>query len=181
MKKIIIATMLVGASSIVAGEHGVYIGADIGNTSGDFKITLNGSSQTESDDGGSQTLKLGYYFNANNRAAVFYQNINADGADAHNFGVGYDYLIGNHDFKPFIGLMIGQGSYSLNDLPLDISGMTYGGQLGLNYTVYEGLSFEAGYRYFKSTMEDSISGPGGTANFEIESLANWFVGANYKF
>ena len=181
MKKIVLAALLTSAAGLMADGSGVYVGADVGNTAADFKISFNGASETESDDGGSQTFKIGYYFDANNRASVFYQNINVDGADARNVGVGYDYLIGDNDFKPFVGLMLGQGSFNLDNFPVDIAGMTYGGQIGLNYTAYKGLSLEVGYRYLLSNMEDTISGSGGTATFEIDAITNWFVGANYKF
>ena len=181
MKKIVLAALLTSAVGLMADGSGVYVGVDLGNTAADVKISFNGTSETGSDDGGSQTFKLGYYFDTNNRASVFYQNINADGADASNVGIGYDYLIGDNDLKPFVGLMLGHGSFNLDDFPVDIAGMTYGAQFGLNYTVQEGLSFEAGYRYLRSSMEDSISGPGGTAKVEINPLTNWFVGANYKF
>jgi len=181
MKKVVLAVLLTGACAVLADDNGIYVGADIGNTAMDLKTTFNGSESTVSDDGGSQTLKLGYYFDNNNRVSLFYQNINADGANMSNSGVGYDYLIGEHDFKPFVGFMVGYGSYDVDDLPINIAGTTYGAQIGLNYTAYKGLSLEVGYRYLKSNMEDTITGVGGSATFEIDPLSNWFLGANYKF
>lgn len=181
MKKIVLAALLVGASGLMASENGFYVGADIGNTAMDMTTTFNGDKTTVSDDGGSQTLKVGYYINKNNRASAFYQNVNVDGGDAYAYGIGYDYLIGDSAFKPFIGVQLGSGSVKVDGTTVDITGITYGIQAGLNYAVNENFSLEAGYRYTITNMEDSISGPGGTATFEIDSLKNWFFGVNYKF
>jgi opacity protein-like surface antigen len=60
---------------------------------------------------------------------------------------------------------------------LDISGVIYGAQAGLNFEATDRLQIEAGYRYLKSNMSDSV---GGVA-FDIDELKNWFVGFNYKF
>ena len=172
------------ASSFVASTTlaDVYVGVDFGNTDAKFEAELNGASLGSSnDDGGSQTIKVGYYMDANNRVAVFYQNINVDGGDAGVYGLGYDYFIGDHDLKPFVGLMIGQGNFEVDGLPVDISGFVYGMELGLNYAINRNVSFEAGYRYLKSEMEDTITGPGGSATFTIDPVKNWYVGINYKF
>ncbi|MBU1218101.1 porin family protein [bacterium] len=179
MKKIALAVLL--SSGLMAAESGFYVGADIGNTAMDMTTTFNGDKTTVSDDGGSQTLKVGYYIDKNNRASAFYQNVNVDGGDVYAYGIGYDYLIGDSAFKPFIGAQLGYGSVKADGTTVDIAGITYGAQAGINYAVNENFSLEAGYRYLITNMEDSISGPGGTATFEIDSLKNWFIGVNYKF
>ena len=179
MKKIALAVLL--ASGLMAADSGFYVGADVGNTAMDFTIVLNGESTTVNDDGGSQTLKVGYYFDENNRASAFFQNVNVDGGEGRTYGLGYDYLIGNNEFKPFIGLLLGHGSIAIDGTSVDIAGMTYGAQIGLNYSFNENISAELGYRYMKSNMEDSISGPGGTATFEVDTIKNLFLGVNYKF
>ncbi len=179
MKKIVLATLLV--SGLLASDSGFYVGADIGNTAIDMTIIVNGISTTVDDDGGSQTLKVGYYFDENNRANAYYQNINMDGGDANRYGVGYDYLIGDNVFKPYVGISLGNGSIKVDETTVDVAGITYGAQVGLNYAINENFSAEVGYCYMKTNMEDSISGPGGTATFEIDTIKNWFLGINYKF
>jgi opacity protein-like surface antigen len=77
--------------------------------------------------------------------------------------------------------MVGHGSLKVDGATVDIAGAVYGAQAGLNYAFNENISAEAGYRYMKSNMEDSISGVGGTAKFEIDPIKNWYIGANYKF
>lgn len=180
MKKIVLATLL--ASGLMAADNGFYVGADMGNTAAELKATVNGNSAgSVKDDGGSQTLKLGYYLDKNSRAAGFYQHINMDGGSASTYGIGYDYLIGDNAFKPFVGVLLGYGSMKVDGTPVNISGIIYGVQAGLNYAINENISAEVGYRYMKSNMEDTITGPGGSATFEIDPLKNWFIGANYKF
>jgi opacity protein-like surface antigen len=189
MKKIALAVLL--ASGLMATDSGFYVGADVGNTAMDGDIIMYipdysyNDSTTIEDDGGSQTLKVGYYFDKNNRASAFFQNVNVDGGDSRTFGVGYDYLIGDNNFKPFIGLIVGSGNMESDDGSVSITGVVYGAQLGLNYAFNENFSAEIGYRYLKSNMEDSISGEiDGTAYTEevtIDTVKNWFVGVNYKF
>ncbi|MDD2652397.1 MAG: hypothetical protein PHX44_05020 [Sulfurimonas sp.] len=127
MKKIALAALL--ASGLMAADSGIYVGVDVGNTKFDMKASASGVSAEESDDGGSQTLKVGYYFDKNNRASICYQNVNVDGGDSYHIGIGYDYLIGNDDFKPFVGAFVGYGSADDDELPeLDISGAVFGVQ-----------------------------------------------------
>lgn len=179
MKKIVLASLL--ATGLMAADSGIYVGVDIGNTAVEMDTTINGSKSTVKDDAGSQTYKIGYYLNKNNRVGAYYQRVNVDGGSSSSYGFGYDYLIGNDALQPMVGVMIGRGSMTVDGTTVDIAGITYGAQVGLNYAINENFSVEAGYRYLKSNMEDTISGPGGTAKLEIDPIKNWFIGANYKF
>jgi len=166
-----------------AQDNGYYVGLDIGNTEADLsaKAPSIGYNTSSEDDGGSQTLKVGKYIDENSRVAVFYQNVNADDADVGILGVGYDYLIGDAPLKPFIGAFLGYGSYDVESVDVDISGIVYGIQAGVNYEINTNFSAEAGYRIMKSNMEDSIDVLGHTLTFEIEDIRNWYIGLNYKF
>lgn len=180
MKKMAIAVLL--ASGLMAADSGNYIGFDLGSTKFDMKASAAGVSAEESDDGGSQTLKVGYYFDKNSRTFMSYQNINVDGGDAYYYGIGYDYLIGDNDIKPFVGGFVGYGSSEVDAYPdLDMAGVVFGAQVGVNYAVNENFSVEAGYRYMKSNMEDTITIAGVDVKSEIDPITNWFVGVNYKF
>ena len=185
MKKLSLAILL--ASGLVAAENGGYVGFDIGNSRADFTATnlSTGATASTNDNGGSQTLKVGYYFNANNRVAAFYQNINVDDGSGSVVGIGYDYLFGNNDVKPFVGAILGRGSNSYDstdNIPsIDISGMVYGAQIGLNYSFNENFSVEAGYRYLGSNMEDTINVSGTNVKLEVDNISNWYVGLNYRF
>lgn len=184
MKKIALAALL--ASGLMAAGDGVYVGFDLGSTEykGTDKWTSTwwgSGSESFSDKEASQTLKVGYYLNANNRVNAFLQRIDLDEAKAYSYGIGYDYLIGDNAFKPFIGVLAGRNTLNPDDGG-SVSGTIYGAQLGVNYAFNENFSAEAGYRYMASTMKDSWSeGPGETGSFEIDSIRNWFIGVNYKF
>ncbi len=160
MKKIIAGTLTtLGLLALQAqASEGMYIGLDVGNTEADFtaKAPSVGYSESFEDDGGSQTLKVGKYLDENSRVGLFYQNVNADGADVGILGVGYDYLIGKEPLKPFFGAILGYGSYDLEGYDVDISGLVYGIQAGLNYEININFSVEGGYRIMKSNMDDSI-------------------------
>lgn len=182
MKKIVLASLL--ATGLMAADNGFYIGVDIGNTAGDFEASAPsiGLSDSSTEDGGSQTLKVGYYLDKNSRISAFLHNVNVDNGDAQTYGIGYDYMIGDSAFKPFIGALVGYGSYQEDAVPdVNVAGMIYGAQVGLNYGFNENFSVEVGYRYMKSSMEDSTTISGQNVNFEITALKNWFIGMNYKF
>lgn len=180
MKKIVLAVLL--ASGLMAADSGNYIGIDVGNTDFDMKVSALGVSAEESDDGGSVTLKLGYYYDKNSRVYISYQDVDVDDADAYHIGIGYDYLIGNYDLKPFIGGFVGYGSAEIDIAPsADIAGMIFGVQAGINYAINGNFSVEAGYRYMKSNMEDTITVSGIDIKGEVDPISNWFVGVNYKF
>lgn len=179
MKKIALAALL--ASGLMAADSGFYVGADLGNTAYDLKASAMGVSATEKDDGGSQTLKAGYYLDKNSRVSAFFQNVNTDGGKTNTYGVGYDYLIGDSALKPFVGAILGYGSSKADDGSVKLSGAIYGAQVGLNYALNENFSVETGYRYMKSKMEDTIIVSGIDVKLEADPIKNWFVGVNYKF
>jgi hypothetical protein len=179
MKKIALAVLL--ASGLMAADNGVYVGADVGNTFIRSEASYLGDTEKFSDDGFSQTLKLGYYLNKNSRVLAFYQNVNTDGGDTFFYGAGYDYLIGNEAMKPFIGVMAGYGSQKDDEGIADISGAIYGIQVGFNYAFNENFSAEGGFRYIKSSMEDTATVYDEDIKVEINNITNIFFGVNYKF
>jgi len=180
MKKIALAVLL--ASGLIATDSGNYIGVDAGNTDFDYKAYTNGYSYEDDSDGRSVTLKLGYYYDKNSRVYISYQDIDVENGDAYQIGIGYDYLIGTHGLKPFIGGFVGYGSAEIDIAPsAEITGIIFGAQAGVNYTVNANFSVEAGYRYMKSNMEDTITVDGDDVKGEVDPISNWFVGVNYKF
>lgn len=184
IKKLIISSLVLGifSSTLLAEDNGVYIGADIGNTSVDIKMSADGyDSENTSDDGGSQTLKVGYYFDSNSRAYLAYQNVNVEEGSSGITTLGYDYLIGTEKFKPYIGAIVGYGSLTSDDDTVDITGMVYGAQLGANYAFTENISAEIGYRYLLTDMSDTVDSYGTNVNIEVENAGNYYLGINYKF
>ena len=183
MKKIVLRTLALSALLICQGQavtEGGYIGLDAGNTEATLSATIGASSISEKDDGTSATLKFGYQYEDGGRVYAAAQYIDAEDADFMLYGLGYDYLFGDAIVKPFVGGFVGYGQYQTDRsslVDLDISGVIYGAQAGLNFEATDRLQIEAGYRYLKSNMSDSV---GGVA-FDIDELKNWFVGFNYKF
>lgn len=179
MKKIVLASLL--ATGLMAADSGVYVGVDVGNTAYEIKASALGVSETEKDDGGSQTLKVGHYFDANSRVTAFYQNVNTDGGDSYIYGAGYDYLIGDNALKPFAGVLAGYGTAKSDDGSINMSGNFFGLQAGVNYAMNSNFSIEAGYRYLKSNIDQTIVVLGTDVKLEIDPIKNWFIGVNYKF
>ena len=177
IKSIVASSLLVSCS--FAAESGAYIGVDIGMSKATATASAGGTNATDTESESSQTLKVGYYINKNNRAYVAYHNISADVDTARVIAAGYDYLIGDNEAKPFVGAIIGQGSYGEDDLVL--KGAVYGIQLGLNYEMNSNLSGEIGFRYLKSSMSDNINISGTDVKVEIDEISNFFIGMNYKF
>jgi opacity protein-like surface antigen len=191
MRKIALAALL--AIGLMAADSGVYVGADIGKTkySLDYAYSdSDGDSENGSfsDNGTSGTLKVGYYFDKNNRAyaalnKASFSDEDSD-VDLYQFGVGYDYLIGNSDIKPFVGVLAGYSNIKPDDGE-SINGVYYGLQAGVNYALNGNFSVEAGYRYMKTNMDKTSNETDGsfssTEKIEIDYISNWFVGVNYKF
>lgn len=161
---------------------GVYVGLDIGSSKVDITASAAGRGFSTDDSAGSQTLKVGYYFNENTRTSVYYQNINVDGGDGYSYGAGFDYLIGSSELKPFVGLIVGKsGITDDSNSNLDLEGFSYGGQIGLNYSIADNFSMDLGYRYLKSNADVTSVVSGVNVLIEVDAVTNWYIGANYKF
>jgi len=185
-------------------ENKVYIGVDIGNAKVESTDNLSATllvspyttgtvNSSNKSSGNAQTLKIGYHVDSNNRVMAFYQNMSADNTKGSTYGIGYDYLIGDNEIKPFVGVFAGRSTVkisskdSMNDL--DVSGMGYGAQAGVNYTFKKHVSFEAGYRYMKlnsektATYNDTAYGYPATLteSVKVDKITNLFVGVNYTF
>lgn len=180
IKMIVLSAIIAGQAS---ADDGYYIGLDLGSTTVEASTKSQGLNidETENDSGGAQTLKAGYYFDSNNRAAVFYNNINSEDADFGILGLEYDYLFGENDLKPFVGAMLGYGRYSMDDPSFTINGLVYGIQAGVNYKINTNFSVEAGYRFRRSTMNKTYRYLSLDADLAIDNLRSWFIGLNYKF
>ncbi len=183
MKKIILVALL--ASELLRADNGFYVGIDAGITEATFTTSIPTLDfyESEKSHGSSETVKVGYYLNQNNRINGFYHKIN--GTDAKVYGVGYDYLFGDSSFKPFIGILAGSSNFKDNGddtTPMtNLHGNIYGLQAGINYSINNQISIEAGARYLKSYASQTINDSGDDLIFKIDPIHNVFIGANYKF
>ena len=197
-KSLIVAGILLAGSTLVAND-GYYVGFDIGKSKGYINYGINFPDYPQYNENGSshgdgsntQTIKLGKYIDSNNRAGMYYMNVDTDGESAKSYGLTYDYLIGENQLKPFLGAIVGYVSYETNELEIinlpdvKIDGMLYGVQAGLNYEANKNISFEAGYRYLKSNADykgnSSMYGIDYSVNADIDKVTGWYIGLNYKF
>lgn len=176
MKKVVLLGLL--ASGLMSAESGLYVGVDVYKTRTNLTVSNGAASEKQNLTRPSQTLKAGYYLNNNNRINAFYQHSNTwQDTKGCLYGIGYDYLIGDHDFKPFIGVLLGYSKYSQINLVMD--GGFVGADAGLNYAFGENMSVEGGYRYMRSNASGTFTTSASEA--KADTLSNWFIGGNYKF
>jgi|GEM_PF-962266 len=192
MKKIVLATLL--ASGLMAADNGFYVGANVGamNAKADSTWSWTNTTLNASDSGSDSSnsnataieLKVGYYFNGNNRINVAVDKAKFDGVDSFSSTVGYDYLYGTSVLKPFIGVF-GNFSQFKPDGGSSFNGAYAGGQIGINYAVNEHVSVEIGGQYMVGSAKYSETIVSGTdtnsQSVDIKSKSNFFIGANYKF
>lgn len=183
MKKIILIALL--ASEFLVADAGFYTGVDGGATwavSKTYIPSLN-FRESEKSHGSSETFKVGYYLNKNNRINGFCHKIN--GSDANVYGAGYDYLFGDNSFKPFLGAIVGYSRFvdDGDDITpaTDIRGSIFGFQAGINYTINKNISLDVGARYIKSYATQTVNDAGTDVTFKVDPMCNLFIGANYKF
>lgn len=186
MKKIVIGVVL-ALSGLMADDSGWYLGAGFGNTNADFIAGIDGATETNSDEGSSTMFKTGYYFNNNSRVTAFYEDISADDATMYLTGLGYDYLLGSYDVRPFVGATVGYGSFDGDRFDSSITGVVFGMQAGLNYRPKgQPFSIEAGYRFLKSTMKDNIDVSiinmlVFDVELQVDNFSTAYVGFDYRF
>ncbi len=187
MKKIVYALLL--ASGLMASGDGVYVGVDFGNVKTDITMAIHDPDieVTDTDSAGTQIVKVGYYFSSHHRLAGFFQNIKVDDGSGSAAGVVYDYLIGEYALKPFVGVITGFGEVKDDYFGIAMTGAFAGGELGLNYDFNGHISVEGGFRYLKTNMKDTVPvyvielGQVRDLDVGIDTLKNWFIGANFKF
>lgn len=184
MKKnlLIVAAIAIAATSVLASEvrDNAFVGLEIGSTSYDIKAEdlSNGDSLTLNDSGGSQSVKVGKYLGEAGRVYGFIGRVNADSASIQTYGVGYDYLIYNSSpVTPFVGATLGYQQIDLDNFNIDLSGMTYGAELGAQYVINKNIDIEAGYRMNFSSTDDTIS----NVKITIDDVNIWYIGFNYNF
>lgn len=167
MKKVALLGLL--SVAVMANESGLYVGAEVGTThQKDIEYGVNISNRSSS-----YGINAGYYLNQNNRAYAFYDYIAKGDYASHTnaYGAGYDYLIGTSSLKPFVGAIIGYSTFTNGNFHM--TGMAYGAQAGIDYSVNKQISVDAGYRYLESNAKEGSS--------EAKNFESFFASASYKF
>lgn len=127
-----------------------------------------------------EALSDEYYIDNNNRTYIAHQNIDSNTDTTGATTIGYDYIIDDGDIKPFIGAMVGFSSY-ISDHNIDIADTIYGAQAGINYSIDESFSLDAGYRFIKSSMNDTVIINNTPVKLEIDNVRDAYVGVKYSF
>jgi Outer membrane protein beta-barrel domain len=201
MKKLVLTALagsMVAASSLMAGE--AFVGVDVGGATSGATSNVSGTvgavsiNRSDSGDGtgGAQALKVGYYFNDNNRAYISLHRFNTESnLKISLYKASYDYLIGSEALKPFVGASLGSYSYKVSGFgsyltqdSLEAKGIAYGAQVGLLYKISKNIDAQFSYSYLKTTGSDSStykSAPAVTAKLENDKLTSWQFGLNYRF
>ncbi|WP_324171477.1 hypothetical protein [Sulfurimonas sp.] len=187
MRKSLIVTSLLAfiATSVFAIEakNGTFISLEVGSTSYDVKVEYKTFpfSYTLSESGGSQALKAGKYLGEVGRVYATIGRVNAEDSIL-NYGLGYDYLIYNSsDFTPFLGATLGYQQVDIDNTSLNLSGLTYGLELGVDYSINKNFDIELGYRMNFNSNSDAITTSYGSVELTIENTKMWYIGANYNF
>ena len=187
-KNLLLASLLVfGATSLFATEveHSAFVGLEVGSTSYDFKVEAPSISYSysKSYSDNSQSLKLGKYLGDFGRAYGTIGRVDADDATVITYGLGYDYLVYNSsDFTPFIGATLGYQQVDLDDASIvELSGLTYGVEIGAQYSINESFDIEVGYRMNFDSSDDTITVSGRSIKYTLDNTKIWYIGANYSF
>jgi outer membrane protein W len=191
LRKISAVVAILAGVGVNANAGDWFIGAEVGHSEMDVKASSSYRSISTEVDGSHQALKIGKYLDNNIRVgAMVYRFNEDDDVDVSAQSIFADYLFGNEKLKPFIGVSVmnfkykatGLGAdFSKNDIQLD--GLSFGGQFGLNYEINDKVNFEAGYKILNTNFSDEVKYlPTGTnIKFETDTINSWYFGVNYRF
>lgn len=157
MKKVLLSSFLL--SSIVVAQdntvmqNGVFAGVEIGKT----KVTASAEGiSIDSKNENSFAIKFGQEKD-DYRIYGKYLNCDFDGDAVHVLSLNYDKFFNLEQMRPFVGATIGYLTYSENeDVDIDLSGLTYGLNLGISKDLSNNLSAEVGFNYIFTTATDDI-------------------------
>ena len=145
------------------------------------------------DDGGFQSLTVGYSYKTNFRSGATYYNINDEtNLDIYHAQIFTDYIIQNENIlKPYIGASIGylnhklSGLTSLSHTPdsVEIKGMSYGLRAGILWNINKKLSTDLCFEAKKVQADGSTTGiySGSKYEWEVDAIKGFSIGLNYKF
>ena len=168
----------VGAERVDADVKGTF-DYSIDSESGSF-------SGTESFKDTGLLLKAGVILDKTHRVSLSHRKFSKDETDATTILGSYDYLIPmNEQFRLYAGAHLGNTKVDFNYMDFDMSGLTYGAQVGAIYDITKNVEFELGLAYTKYNVDKTINwvdtGVDVSGKFELEDSTSMFAGINYKF
>ena len=172
MKKLVLFLSFI--SSVFAGQSGSYMGVGMGYGSLKVDDTVNLNRESS---GLTGSIALGNTYGEYGRiyAVGMYRGASNGYENAGSVSLAYDFLVPVVDdiFSVYLGPVAGYTGYNANGL--DLSGVHYGLEGGLIYTVNETFELEVGVRALKEkgsedafTAERSVTAFG-QVNFYFES------------
>ena len=195
-KSLAMASLLALGTSAMAIDVQPFVGVGIERTTLDYKASASalGYSYSYSDDDSDTALKLkaGAILDKTHRLSVSHAKYSDNGADVRILLLNYDYLFPiNEKFNLYAGAHAGQAKYEqdvntdIGKIDIDMSGITYGLQVGALFDITKNIELEAGLAYSKYNVDDTISGTylgvDYSAKSELEDSTSMFIGINYKF
>lgn len=198
-KTFVMASLVVSSTSLMAMElqyfSGVLAGASWNKsessiqTPGYFFVDSNSTTYSNRDSSTLMILKGGVILDNSHRVSFSYAPAFHSNANIHNFVAGYDYLISlNEDSRFYVGAHAGISSFEGRDdiSSFDMSGFTYGTQLGYIYDLTKNIEFEIGAMYTKHNLDKTGTilandGKPISMKLEIRDAISTFAGINYKF
>ena len=197
-KSLAMASLLALGTSAMALDVQPFVGVGIEKTTLDYKGSVSvpgiGYSDSYSDDDSDTALKLkaGAILDKTHRLSVSHAKYSDNGADVRILLLNYDYLFPiNEKFNLYTGAHAGQAKYEqdvntdIGKIDIDMSGITYGLQVGALFDITKNIELEAGLAYSKYNVDDTISGTYLGVDYslktELEDSTSMFIGINYKF
>lgn len=195
MKKIVMASILLASSSLVAGEYfvganlsSVDMGAKISGTASYNGTTVSGSASDSDRDTGFN-IKVGKLVDGG-RIYLQTGKLYDDGIlEYTSTTLNYDkfFTKTSNGFTPFLGAHIGSGSFDI--LGYSETGTEYGIQAGMLKDIDNKMQVEFGLRHtftsakFTANESGTYAGNSYSVNGELSSDdgTGFYVGMNYKF
>lgn len=176
MKKIVLASLL--ATGLMAAGNENYFGISAGEAKSSLKASAGVYSATADDTETAYNFTLGHYYGDKGRVSATYSHIDYGGdidkSDA--LSVSYDFMLPvAGGLSLYAGPSIGYVWYE--DSVIDLSGMMYGAQGGVNFRVTDAIELDAGYRYMVTRGDADYLG----VKVELEDVKAWYVGAIFRF
>lgn len=184
MKKILLT--IVATGTLLSADPCYFVGLDVGKIQFEHEqnedYDLSGWSWNNTR-ANAINLNAGAYLDDHSRLYANFSNANLNDANYKSLGLGFDYLYGDRDFQPFIGVIAGYSilDYEASSMSNDY-GFYYGLQAGVSYDIGI-LSVETGFRHALNTLSraghNQITNT--AYNMELESFSGWFIGIKHLF
>lgn len=175
MKKIVLISLL--ASGLLAAGNENFIGISAGEAKSTVKASVGPYSATGDDSETAYNVTFGHYYDDNGRVSGTYSHIDYSGVDYSDaLTFSYDFMLPlTGGLSLYAGPSVGYLWYK--DSLIDLSGVTYGVQGGVNYRLADDIELDAGYRYVMVNGDDNYLG----VKVELEDVKAWYLGVNVRF